>query len=275
MDAGVGAASSRRPKVSASPNTEAVSARVSGVCWWKMPCSRGERRVDAVAELVREREHVAAAAGVVEQHVRVDRRHGVRAEGAAALARAGAARRSSPRRRSVRRASPGGARRSCRRPSPCRSPPASRRGRPRSRRAPSGRSRRACRCRAARPSACTSGGRGRSGCGRRRSGPRRTRRWPRWRGCGGEPVRVVAQAVVDRLVGEQRVEDEGPRPQPGLEGPGDGLGRLAPQLSRAGEASRLRAMSSVTGLRRARPRATRSAPRTGAPRRCVRSAPSR
>ncbi len=34
------AASSRRPKTSSSANTEAVSATVSGVSWWKIPRSR-------------------------------------------------------------------------------------------------------------------------------------------------------------------------------------------------------------------------------------------
>ena len=87
--AGVGEASSRRPKVSASPNTDAVSASVSGVLWWKIALLRGERRVDAVAELVREHEHVAAPAGEVEQDVGVHGRDGVGAEGAAALAAAG------------------------------------------------------------------------------------------------------------------------------------------------------------------------------------------
>ena len=48
----------------------------------------GEREVHAVAELVREREHVAPARGVVEQHVGKHRRHGRGAEGAAPLGRA-------------------------------------------------------------------------------------------------------------------------------------------------------------------------------------------
>ena len=47
-----------------------------------------EVRVQAVAELVREREHVAAARRPVEQQVRVMRRHRVRAERARTLARA-------------------------------------------------------------------------------------------------------------------------------------------------------------------------------------------
>ena len=51
------------------------------------PLAGGEREVHAVTELVREREHVAPARGVVEQHVREHRRHRRRAEGAAALAR--------------------------------------------------------------------------------------------------------------------------------------------------------------------------------------------
>ena len=59
-DSGVGAASSSRPNTSVSPNTDAVSASVSGVAMWKTPWPRAERRVHAVAELVRERQHVAA-----------------------------------------------------------------------------------------------------------------------------------------------------------------------------------------------------------------------
>ena len=52
------------------------------------PLPGREREVDAVAELVREREHVTAARGVVEQHVRRRRGHGGRAECAPALGRA-------------------------------------------------------------------------------------------------------------------------------------------------------------------------------------------
>ena len=44
-----------------------------------------EVRVQAVTELVREREHVAPARGPVQQHVRMVRRHRVRAERARAL----------------------------------------------------------------------------------------------------------------------------------------------------------------------------------------------
>ena len=47
-----------------------------------------QRGVQPVAELVGERQHVAALARVVEQHVRVHARHGVGAERAAALGRA-------------------------------------------------------------------------------------------------------------------------------------------------------------------------------------------
>ncbi len=47
----------------------------------------GQREVHAMTELVREREHVAPARGVVEQHVRVHRGHRRGAEGPAALAR--------------------------------------------------------------------------------------------------------------------------------------------------------------------------------------------
>ena len=41
----------------------------------------------------------------------------------------------------------------------------------------------------------------------------------------------MAQPVVDRLVGQQRVEHERPRPQPGLEPGGDRLGRGAAHLA--------------------------------------------
>jgi hypothetical protein len=40
LDAGVGASSSRRPNTSVSPNTLAVSARVSGVEKWNTPWGR-------------------------------------------------------------------------------------------------------------------------------------------------------------------------------------------------------------------------------------------
>ena len=64
----------------------------------------GEIGVDAVAELVRHRQDVARAGGVVQHHVGVRRRDGVGAEGAAALARPRAARRCSrPRRTRPRR----------------------------------------------------------------------------------------------------------------------------------------------------------------------------
>ena len=52
------------------------------------PLPAREVRVQAVAELVRERQHVAAARRPVEQQVRVVRRHRVRAERARSLARA-------------------------------------------------------------------------------------------------------------------------------------------------------------------------------------------
>ena len=44
---------------------------------------------------------------------------------------------------------------------------------------------------------------------------------------GRDPGRVRAQPVVDRLVLQDRVEDEGPRPEPGREGLGDRLGGRA------------------------------------------------
>ena len=47
----------------------------------------------------------------------------------------------------------------------------------------------------------------------------------------GEPVRVAPQAVLDRLVLEQRVEDVGAGAQAGLERGGDGLGGLSPLVA--------------------------------------------
>ena len=47
----------------------------------------------------------------------------------------------------------------------------------------------------------------------------------------GQPVRVAAQAVVGGLVGEQRVEQERARAQPGRERRGDRLGGGAPHLA--------------------------------------------
>ena len=76
-----------RSKVSASPKTEAVSARVSGVLAFSRPRSCASDAVQAVAELVREREHAAPLAGVVHQHVRVHVRDRRGAEGAEHLAR--------------------------------------------------------------------------------------------------------------------------------------------------------------------------------------------
>ena len=85
---GVSAASSSRRKTSVSPNTEAVSLTVSGVCCSSGPRGIASAGVQAVAELVGEHEHVAPAARVVEHHVGVHARRRVRAEGAAALVRA-------------------------------------------------------------------------------------------------------------------------------------------------------------------------------------------
>ena len=81
-------ASSSRPKVTVSPNTDAVSASVSGVVWWKIPCSRARYACRpwpiscASVSTSRRRD------GPVEQQVRVLARHGVRAERARPLARA-------------------------------------------------------------------------------------------------------------------------------------------------------------------------------------------
>ena len=63
-----------------------------------------ERGVHAVAELVRQRQHVAAQVRVVEQHVRVHARHARRSRTRRRACRAAPARRSSARRRSAARA---------------------------------------------------------------------------------------------------------------------------------------------------------------------------
>ena len=74
-----------------SPKIDAVSASVSGVVKWKMPCGRASAAYAPVAELVRHRQHVVGPRRVVEHHVRMGGGHGVRAERAAALAGAGRA----------------------------------------------------------------------------------------------------------------------------------------------------------------------------------------
>ena len=110
-----------------------------------------EVRVQAVAELVRERQHVAPARRPVEQEVRVMRRHRVRAERCPVACRAGPARRSTGCRRT--RARCRRARRRTTRTRRARAPsprPSRSRSRPR-RPKPCGRSRRAGRCRAAGP----------------------------------------------------------------------------------------------------------------------------
>ena len=84
--AGRSGLASRARKVSISPNTEAVSAKVSGVGAISAPLGSGEDLVHAVAEFVRERHHVARAALVVEQHIRMGGRHGRVRKGARRLA---------------------------------------------------------------------------------------------------------------------------------------------------------------------------------------------
>ena len=78
--------SSSERKVSISPKTEAVSASVSGVEAISAPCGAGQHLVHAMAELVRQRHHVARLAHVVEQHVGMRRRHRRMREGARRLA---------------------------------------------------------------------------------------------------------------------------------------------------------------------------------------------
>ena len=57
----LGTATSSERKVSISPNTEAVSASVSGVGAISAPFLAGQHLMHAMAELVRERHHVARA----------------------------------------------------------------------------------------------------------------------------------------------------------------------------------------------------------------------
>ena len=73
--------------MSISPNTLAVSASVSGVGAISGAVRRGQHLMHAVAELVRERHHVARLALIVEQHIRMRRRHGRMREGARRFAR--------------------------------------------------------------------------------------------------------------------------------------------------------------------------------------------
>jgi hypothetical protein len=61
-------------KVSISPKTDAVSARVRGVEDEKLALACGKDLVDAVAEFVGKRHHVAWFAEVVQHDVRMDGR---------------------------------------------------------------------------------------------------------------------------------------------------------------------------------------------------------
>ncbi len=214
-----------------SPKTDAVSASVSGVAWWKTPLRAGEIGVDAVAELVRQREHVAPACRPVQQDVRVVRRHRVRAEGAGTLPRP---------HRGI---------------DPCVVEEAlhdvgdlRREGRVRvehevTRVGPAERVlglRDRCRAvvvgQAIEPEQpCLEGVpalwdvvAGDDGVDERadRLVARLVVEVP-----ARDPVAVAPQAVVHRLVREQRVEHERSRPEPGLEGRGDCLGRLPPTLT--------------------------------------------
>ena len=212
-EAGAVGSSSRRPKMIVSPNTEAVSARVSGVAGGRPP-GGGEREVHAVTELVRERQHVAAARGVVEQHVGVHVGTDAQKAPPRLAGRTGASiqRSSKKRRRAAELGREGGvavehelARLRARRI----------RARPRSPAAPCGRSRPGARRRAAglqpipatRELVAAADGRDQ----------RRDRLVAGLVGevARGEPVRVAAKAIVGRLVGEQRVEHECARAQPG------------------------------------------------------------
>ena len=180
-----GARSSRRSSTIVSPKIEAVSASVSGVVNWKMPCGARQRGVHAVAELVGHHEHVVRARGVVEHHVRV---------------RATAPCTS----RTRRRACPAAAARRCSRPAKNsrghlaqlrREAPSSSRARslaPRRRGCarPTSRHRRHAvpvgepvEPEQPRLEASTSAAPARSGPAPPRSAPRPTRRSPRWRGC--------------------------------------------------------------------------------------------
>ena len=67
--------SSNERKVSISPNTEAVSASVSGVDAISGPRAPASTTMHAVAELVGKRHHVARLAHIVEQNVGMHRRH--------------------------------------------------------------------------------------------------------------------------------------------------------------------------------------------------------
>ena len=226
--------SSSRPKTSVSPNTDAVSASVSGVAMWKTPCLEPSAACTPWPELVRERQHVAAQVRVVEHHVRVHARHAVGAERAAALARAAPARRSSSRRRSARTIAPSSSRE---RRVGVEHESAWPRGHgdllvvlgdgghavvvgepvdPEQLRLQPIPAARQLVARRARP----------------RSAPARTRRRPRWTGCAtASQCGKRAQPVVGHLVREQRVERVGARAQAGLQRRGHALGGVAAHVA--------------------------------------------
>ena len=142
----------------------------------------GQRRVQAVAQLVGQREHVAAARGVVEHQVRVRGGDGVRAEGAAALALAHGRVDVAPVEELLRGLAERGRVGERRRHELGRLVPADLHllAADRGHAVVVGQ---AVEPQQAAPSAGTSG-EGRSWPSPRRRAPARTRRWPRWRGCG-------------------------------------------------------------------------------------------
>ena len=79
----------QRLLVTVSPNTDAVSARVSGVRLVEHALLAGQVGVQAVAELVGQRGDVAGPAGPVEEHVGVVRRARCRRRTRRAACRAG------------------------------------------------------------------------------------------------------------------------------------------------------------------------------------------
>ena len=191
----------------------------------------GERGVQAVAELVRHRQHVAAGGGEVEQHVRVHARNRVRAEGAASLVR--------PRRRVD--------------PVLVEEPPRDRAGRRRERLV--GVEHQVARL-AVRERDVLGEHRRRAVVVGQPVDPEQLRLEPvpalgnveaishrldqRHHGLVGrlvgevaarQPVRVAPQPVLDRLVVDERVVDEPARAQPRLERGRDGVGGAAPQLA--------------------------------------------
>ena len=111
-----------------------------------------------------------------------------------------------------------------------------------------------------------------------RSAPPRTRRWPRWRDCA--PPTSAGSGAGGRRVAtrQQRLEQERPRAQPGLEDRrdrgGDRTAQLGVRRGEVAERHRQRYPAAPSPRPASRPRSPRSAHRTAATRRSSRRGPS-